>query len=133
MQFVNLLVKNYEYQACSQPIFDIFCKILRHRKSMCPDLIDFLKSPQIVNIYKMNFKIHDCNSVIIANVLYVLSYIADKIEPEFISNIISLGRLKDIFYIFKMNGFEVIHEAIIQFVKIFLLKRKITIITTLAL
>ena len=74
-------------------------------------------------MYRKIIKIHECNSIIIGSTLALLQLSIDKLDVEFLTNVISVQRLKESFSIFKRTSFDVIHENIIQFLKTFLLKK----------
>jgi hypothetical protein len=114
-------LRYYEYQACIQPITTILVRIVKGKKDQDKDLIAMINDNK--EIFKKILRIHDCNSLIMSSLLATLYNIIDHIEPENLFYILSFQRLREIFGIFKMNGFDQIHEVILHLVKGILMKK----------
>lgn len=123
VKFFDILLKYYEYQACVQAIFGIVSKLIRFKRNQCPELIDFFNTDKFLDILKRIIRIHDCNSVIMTNIFSSLYNLIDHIQIENLMSIISFQRLREVFNIFKLAGFDTIHEASIHLVKGILIKK----------
>lgn len=93
------------------------------KSDQCPELIELFNSEKFIDIFKKIIRIHDCNNIIITHIFTILSLLLKNIDLENINSIISFQRLREIFTIFKMNGFDQIHESIINLLKGILLKK----------
>lgn len=118
-----MILKYFEYQACVQPIFSIIAKIIRLKKTNCQELIDFFNTDKFAEVLKKIIRIHDCNSIIMSNILSSLFNLIDYMDIKNLLYIVSIQRLKELFNIFKMTGFDFIHESIINLIKAILLKK----------
>jgi hypothetical protein len=118
-----MILKYFEYQACVQPIFSILAKIIRLKKTNCQELIDFFNTDKFAEVLKKIIRIHDCNSIIMSNILSTLFNLIDYMDIKNLLYIVSIQRLKEVFNIFKMTGFDFIHESIINLIKAILLKK----------
>ncbi len=121
--FCEVVIKYHEYQACVQPICSMLNKILKNKKDHISDLLEILITDRFKEIFKKIIKIHDCNSIIMCSLFSILNSIMDFIDLEYLTYIISFQRLREIFNIFKMNGFDQIHELIMQLIKSILIKK----------
>ena len=121
--FSEVVIKFHEYQACVQPIFGMLSKIVKNKKDHDNDLFQILITDKFREIFRKIIKIHDCNSIIMCSLFSILNSIMDFIELEYLITIISFQRLREIFNIFKMNGFDQIHELIMQLIKSILIKK----------
>ncbi len=121
--FSDILLKYHEYQACVQPICVIILRVLKQKKEDTSDLTKILTSLKYKDVLKKIIKIHDCNTAIICNILGIIFNIIDNIDIDNLLQIISIQRLREIFNIFKMNGFDQIHEVIISLLKQILTKK----------
>jgi hypothetical protein len=115
------LNKFYEYQACVQPICTVFVRIVKGKKDQDKELIAIFGDNR--EILKKIIRIHDCNSLIMSSLLATLYNLIDFIDTECLFYILNFQRLREIFSIFKMNGFDQIHEVILHLVKGMLVKK----------
>jgi hypothetical protein len=121
MNLSNLVFKYYEYQACIQPISTILVRVVKGRKDLDKDLIAVFNNNK--EVFKKILRIHDCNSLIMSSLLATIYNIIDFLEPDTLFSILSFQRLREVFGIFKLNGFEQIHEVILHLVKGILFKK----------
>jgi hypothetical protein len=118
-----MLFKYYEYQACVQPIFIILSKVIRIKKTKCKELTNLFTIDKFTEILRKIIRIHDCNSAIMSNLFLCISTLAEATDISLITNILSIQRLKEIFKIFKMSGFDIIHDTIFSIIKLIITKR----------
>ncbi len=67
---------------------------------------------------------HECNMKIMTSIFSVICLINDKIEFENFYSLFSFQKLREIFNIYKMNGFEMIHEIIIHITRNLITKKQ---------
>lgn len=123
IKFCDMILKYYEYQACVQPVFGLLARIIKTKKSQTQELVEYFNTDKFMEIIKKIIRIHDCNSLVMASLFTILYYIIDQVDIENILYIVSFQRLREIFNIFKMNGFDIIHESILHLVKAIILKK----------
>ena len=123
MKLLSLISKYYEYQLCIDPIFLLYSKMLKskaiqsHNEELINELCNF------VDVIKRILKIHEYNNHIVTYSLQILLYCSNKIDNNVLFGIIKISKLKEIFSIYRRNGFEAIHDAIIQYMKCVIGKR----------
>lgn len=118
-----MIVEYPEYQACVQPSLDIILRIIKVKKNEIQDLIDILNSEKFLNILKMIMVIHECNMKIINELLLIFFQIGEKAELKSFLCLFSFRKLREIFNIFKMNGFDYIHEIIIRLLRHIIIRK----------
>lgn len=74
-------------------------------------------SEKFLDILKMILVIHECNMKIINQLLLIFFQIGEKAELNSFTYLFSFSKLREIFNIFKMNGFDYIHEIIIRLLR----------------
>lgn len=67
---------------------------------------------------------HDCNMKIMTNLFSILCLLNDKIESNNLCSLFSFSKLREIFSIFKYNGYEIIHELIIHLIRNLTVKKQ---------
>jgi hypothetical protein len=133
--FINLIVNKKKYNelcdlllymssnpGCALPITSIIMKIIKSKKDDSKDLIAIIKQDRFKEALKEILKTHDCNSLIMTNVFCILYHILNSIELDELFQIVSFSKMKDVFIMFKLNGFDLVHEAIIYLTKAVLVK-----------
>lgn len=60
---------------------------------------------------------HDCNMKIMTNLFSILCLLNDKIECNNLCSLFSFSKLREIFGIYKNNGYEIVHELIIHIIR----------------
>ena len=124
-ELADLLLYMYENPACALPITSILMKILKNKKEDSKGLILILKRDGMKEVFKQMLKTHDCNSLIIANIICIFYHLMESIELDELFQLITFNKLKEIFLTFRMNGFEGCHESIIYLIKAVLVKKSI--------
>jgi hypothetical protein len=119
----DLLLYMSDNPACALPISSILSKLLRNKKDEVKELIPILKQDRFKQVLKEMLKTHDCNSLIMTNLLNILINLLDFIEIEELFHIVNFTNLKDIFNTFKVNGFDLIHDSTISLIKAILIKK----------
>ena len=117
IKLLSLISKYYEYQLCIEPIFLLYSKMLKskaiqsHNEELINEICNF------VDVIKRILKIHECNNHIVTYSLQILLHCSNKIDNNVLCGIIKISKLKEMFAIYRRNGFEAIHDAIIQYMK----------------
>jgi len=120
----ELLLKYPEYQACVQPGLDILFRIIKNKKEESKELIKIIITENFMTIIYIIIHTHECNMKIMNNIFSILCLVNDKIEYEDFYSLISFQKLREIFSIYKMVGFEMIHEIIIHITRILINKKQ---------
>jgi hypothetical protein len=97
-------------------------KLLKLKKAESKDLIEILQQDKFKEVLKQIIKVHKSNSAIMTNITFIIYNLLEYVDLDDILEIISFSILKDIFLNFQLNGFDVIHEAIIYLIKGILVK-----------
>jgi hypothetical protein len=97
------------------------CRIVKCKKEQDKELIEVFTD--LKDVFKKILRIHDCNCLIMSNLLAIIYNLVDFIDADCLFHILSFQRLREIFSIFKMNGFDQIHEVILHLVKSMLIKK----------
>ena len=85
--------------------------IQSHNEELINEICNF------VDVIKRILKIHECNNHIVTYSLQILLHCSNKIDNNVLCGIIKISKLKEMFAIYRRNGFEAIHDAIIQYMK----------------
>lgn len=109
-----MLMKYPEYQACVQPCLDIIFRLIKNKKTETKDLLKIINTENFMTVIYIIIHTHECNMKIMTSIFSIICLINDKIEFENFYSLFSFQKLREIFNIYKMNGFEMIHEIIIH-------------------
>ena len=125
LKLIPIINKYFEYQACIQPVFLLFSKMLKNKAlaKVNEELIKDLTTDQILDIFKKIFKIHECNNHIMTYTLQIILSSSSQISNNKFLPLIQIQKLKECFSIFRRNGFESIHDVIIQYIKMLIQKK----------
>jgi hypothetical protein len=126
LDLCEMLLYMSDYPACAMPISMILSKILKLKKDETKELVGIIKQDKFKEVFKQILETHDCNSIIMTNMIAILLQTIDFIEVEELFQIITFSKLKEIFYTFKTNGFDIIHDSIIGLIKAILVKKSAT-------
>jgi hypothetical protein len=80
-------------------------------------------SEKFTDILRKIIRIHDCNSAVMSNLFLCLSTLAEATDINLVKNVVSIQRLKEIFKIFKMSGFDIVHDTIFTLIKLIITKK----------
>ena len=119
-----MLMKYPEYQACVQPCLDILFRLIKNKKTESKDLIKIINTENFMTIMYIIIHTHECNMKIMTSIFSIICLINDKIEFENFYSLFSFQKLREIFNIYKMNGFEMIHEIIIHITRNLITKKQ---------
>ena len=119
-----MIMKYPEYQACVHPCMDLIFRIIKNQKNDVKDLIKIMNTENFNTILYIIIHRHECNLKIITNVFSTICLINDKIESQNYIELFTFQKLREIFNIYKMNGFEMIHEIIIHLTRNLVNKKK---------
>jgi hypothetical protein len=119
----DLLLYLSDNPACALPVTMILSKILKTRKDETKELINLIKQDRFKEVFKEMLKTHDCNSIIMTNIITVLYNIIEQIDIDELFQIVNFQRLKEAFYTFRINGFDIIHDSTINLIKAILIKK----------
>lgn len=110
-------MKYPEYQACVQPCLDIILRIIKVKKNEVQELIEILTSEKFLKIINMVMLIHGCNMKIMTEIFLIFYQIGERTDLKNHIFLFSFKRLREVFNVFKLNGFDYIHEVIIRLLK----------------
>lgn len=119
-----MLMKYPEYQACVQPCLEIVFRLIKNKKSESKELIKIINTENFMTIIYIIIHTHECNMKIMTSIFSIICLINDKIDFENFYSLFSFQKLREIFNIYKMNGFEMIHEIIIHITRNLITKKQ---------
>lgn len=120
----EMIMKLTEFQACVQPCLDVIFRLIKTRKSESNELIKILISDNFMTVIYIIIRTHECNMKIMTSIFSIICLIYDKFDCENFCYLLSFQKLREIFNIYKMNGFEMIHEVIIHLIRNLVNKRQ---------
>ena len=82
-----------------------------------------MNSEKFLDVLKMIMVIHECNMKIINELLLIFFQIGEKTDLKNFIYLFSFSKLREIFNIFKMNGFDYIHEIIIRLLRQIIIRK----------
>lgn len=110
-------MKLNEFQACVHPCLDVIFRLIKNKKSESKDLIKIILSDNFMTVIYIIIRTHECNMKIMINIFSIICLLNDKFDPENFCYLFSFQKLREIFNIYKANGFQMIHEIIIHLVR----------------
>jgi len=113
----EIILRYPEYQSCVHPCLDIIFRIIKNKKYSCNDLIENINSENFMTSIYIIIHTHDCNMKIMTNLFSILCLLNDKIECNNLCSLFSFSKLREIFSIYKNNGYDIIHELIIHLIR----------------
>jgi len=120
------LIDNYLDDSCTFSITGILVKLIKNKREKFKIFIQVFLQNEFKDVLVKIMKQYMCNSIIMSNMITILYFMLEYIELNEIFQIISFNRMKQIFCIFKQNGFDVIHEYTIYFIKSIFSKRNLS-------
>jgi len=117
-------MKYPEYQVCVQPCLDIIFRLIKNKKNETGDLVKIINTENFMTIIYIIIHTHECNMRIMTSLLSMICLINDKIDYENFCSLFSFQKLRDIFNLYKMIGFEMIHEIIIHITRNLIMKKE---------
>jgi len=122
------LIDNFENTCCTHAVISILARLIKTKKEKCKVFAKSLLREEfllaLINVIKHYF----CNSIIMANLFSILNFLMEYMELSDVLKIISISKLRQIFCLFKNNGFDAIHENIILFIKAMFNKKDLSMI-----
>lgn len=98
------------YQDCVDPGLEILLRLIKLKKNNTIEIItELIKSHIFFEATRKILNIHDCNLKIMTKILSTIFYL----KSEKFYTLLSISKLKNLFMLFKNNGFDLIHEVII--------------------
>ena len=113
----EIILRYPEYQSCVFPCLDIIFRIIKNKKYSCPDLLENINSENFMTSIYIIIHTHECNMKIMTNLFSILCLINDKIDCNDLCSLFSFSKLREIFNIYKNNGYDIIHELIIHIIR----------------
>jgi hypothetical protein len=107
---------------CAYPCTSILMKIIKTKNEESKYLIQILKQDKFKEVIKQIVNVHNCNSGIMTNIIFIIYHLIEFTDLDDILGIINFNVLRKLFTNFQ-SGFDVIHEAIIYLIKGILVKR----------
>ena len=99
---------------------DLILKIFKNKKNDNEEfMMDICKNEEFYKASIKILKIHQCNMKIMSKILSLIFYI----KTDKYLSLISFNYLKNIFNIYKINGFDLIHEVILYLLKIIIINK----------
>lgn len=120
------LIDNYMDNSCTFAITCILVKLIKNKKEKCKTFVNIFLDQSFRDVLSKIIKNYFCNSIIMSNVITILYFLLEYMELNEVFKIVTFSKLKQIFCVFKLNGFDVIHEYIIYFIKSIFSKRNLS-------
>jgi hypothetical protein len=125
----DLLLYMSDNPSCVQPITTILLKILKMKKEEAKELINTLIEDKFTQVFKEILNTHDCNAIIMNNVICILYHIIEYMEIKEFFEMVTFQKLKEIFITFR-HTFDHLHESIIYLIRTALIKKSSAVNTT---
>ena len=120
----NTLIKYKTDNVCIYSITGIIAKIIKSKKDRKGALIQILNNPSVHETLYQIIKENKCNSVVMTNVFIILHLLVDSIPLNRFFTILPMKKFKDIFCLFKLSGFDQVHEISVHLLKSIFTKKK---------
>jgi hypothetical protein len=131
IQITDLLLYMSNDPECAFPCTSIIMKLIKLKKDESKNLIQILKQDKFKEVLKQIITVHNCNSAIMTNIIFIIYHLIEYTDIDDILTIISFSILRNLFINFQLNSFDVIHEAIIYLIKGILVKKSTLSISVL--
>lgn len=111
------LIDNYADNSCAFAVTGILAKLVKNKKENLKPFVPFFLQEEFLDTLKNLIITFNCNSIIMSNVSTIICYLMDYIELKDVLELIPFSKLREIFCMFKINGFDTIHKNTILFIK----------------
>ncbi len=120
------LMKNYNDFSCTYAVTGILVKLIKTKKDKCKMFIGYFLQESFKVVLAKIINTYFVNSIIMANVITILYFLLEYMELSDVLKIITFSKLRQLFCSFKLNGFDLIHEYIIYYIKSIFTKRNLS-------